>query len=160
MRIRRSLRMLRAGAIALMLTVSPAGAEEKAADNMQIAREAMQAEKKLFVAANMQMSEAEAQAFWPIYDRYQQALQQLNERYGKLIEEYAKQHDSLSDETASKLLDEAVALETDRQKARQQYLTEFRKALPIKKVARYFQIENKIQAIVNYDLAAEIPLVE
>lgn len=152
--------MLATVAATLTLTALSMDAQEKVTDNMHIVREAMQAEKKLFIAANMQLTEAEAQVFWPIYDRYQQEQQKLNERLAKLMKEYVKQHDTLSDEAAQKLLDEALAIEADRQKALRSYLLEFRKVLPVKKVARYYQLENKIQAVVNYDLAAEIPLVE
>jgi len=156
----RGMLLLGVGIVIFGFAMSARGDEKKATDNMQITREAMQAEKKLFVAANMQLSEDEAQAFWPIYERYQQELQQLNDRHGKLIEEYSKQYNSLSDEKAQELLDEALTIEAERQKALQKYLPAFRDVLPVKKVARYFQIENKIQAVVNYDLAAEIPLVE
>ncbi len=66
----------------------------------------------------------------------------------------------MTDETAKKLLADSLAVENDRQNLRQSYLPEFEKVLPSKKVMRYYQLENKISAVVNYEAAKEIPLVE
>jgi hypothetical protein len=66
----------------------------------------------------------------------------------------------MSDQTATKLMDEYLAIDAARLKLRQDYVPRFRKVLPEKQVARYYQLENKIQAAVNYELAAEIPLVK
>jgi hypothetical protein len=66
----------------------------------------------------------------------------------------------MTDAAANKLVDEAVAIESDRTKLAQSYLPNFKKVLPPPKVARYYQIENKIRAVVNYELAERIPLVK
>jgi uncharacterized protein YnzC (UPF0291/DUF896 family) len=84
----------------------------------------------------------------------------VNDRLLKLIQDYASNYNSMTNETAKKLLDESLAVEAERQKVRQSYLPKFRQVLPETKVARFYQVENKIQAIVNYDLAAGIPLVQ
>jgi len=77
--------------IGLMLSMVslPALAQDKPADNMQILREKIKADKKLLVAANMELTESEAKNFWPIYEDYQKELQKINERLGKLLESYA-----------------------------------------------------------------------
>ncbi|MCU0561120.1 MAG: hypothetical protein MUD16_13130 [Desulfobacterales bacterium] len=127
---------------------------------MQIVVEKIRADKKLFVAENMQLSDAEAKAFWPVYQAYQDELFLLRQRTGKLIQDYADAYASMSEAAAKKLLEESLAIEEAGLKLRQAYLPKFRKALPEVKVARYFQIENKIQAALYYGLAAEIPLVK
>jgi len=138
----------------------PAVAQDKPADNMQIVREKLKADKKLLVADNMQLTEAEAKTFWPVYDAYQKDLAKLGERTVKLIQDYAASYATLTNETAKKLMDESIAIDGERNKLRQSYLPKFRHVLSEVKVARYYQIESKIQAMVNYDLAAGIPLAQ
>jgi polyhydroxyalkanoate synthesis regulator phasin len=145
---------------AIMIVVVPALAQEKPADNMQILLEKIRADKKLLVAENMQLTEAEAKAFWPVFDQYQDELFILRTRTVKLIKDYVDSYGKMTNDAAKKLLDEYIMIETLGPKLRQAYLPKFRKALPEIKVARYYQIENKIQAAVMYELAAKIPLVE
>ncbi len=144
----------------LSLAALPAAAEEKPSGNMQIVVEKIRADKKLLVAENMGLSEAEAKAFWPVYAQYQDELFLLRARTAKLIQDYADAYASMNDATAKNLLDEFLAIEEVGVKLRQAYLQKFRAVLPETKVARYFQIENKIQAILYYQLAANIPLVK
>jgi hypothetical protein len=66
----------------------------------------------------------------------------------------------MTDQAAAKLVTEAVAVEADRTKLMQSYLPRFQKTLPARKVAPYYQLENKIRAVLNYELAANIPLVK
>jgi hypothetical protein len=77
-----------------------------------------------------------------------------------LITDYADAYETMTNNTAKKLLDEYMTIETLGPKLRQAYLPKFRKVLPEVKVARYYQIENKIQAALMYELAAKIPLVK
>ena len=147
--------------IALCAAVAtPLLAQDKPADNNQLVLEKVKADKKLLVAENMQLTEGEAKAFWPVYESYQRDLGKINDRLVKLINDYAASYQTMTDAAATKLSDEAVAIEADRTKLAQSYLPKFRKVLPPTKVARYYQIENKVRAVVNYELAAEIPLVK
>jgi hypothetical protein len=144
--------------VALMFSL--ASAQDKMTDDMQILIEKIKADKKLLVSENMQLSEAESKKFWPVYDQYQNELFILRTRSLKLIEDYAKNSESMTNDIAKKLLDEYLTIERLRQKVRDAYLPKFRKAIPEIKVARYYQIENKISAVVNYELAKLIPLVK
>lgn len=143
------------GALAL-----PVLAQDKPADTMQILREKIKADKKLLVAVNMDLTDKEAQAFWPIYESYQKDLGALNGRTVGLIREYAKNYQAMTDEVAKKLVGDYLAIDQDRIKVKQSYLPKLRQALPEKKVARYIQIENKIEALIRYELADNIPLVK
>jgi hypothetical protein len=139
-------------------------AEEKTSDDatMEILREKLKADKKLVVASNMALTEAEAKTFWPVYEEYQKDLQVLSDRMVKAIEAYADGYvaNTLTDEAATKLTEEAIAIEDAEAKMRKSYVGKLAKVLPGKKAARYLQIESKIRAVVRYALAAEIPLVE
>jgi hypothetical protein len=147
-------------ALAIVAAVAtPLYAQDTPADTMQIVREKIKADKKLLVAENMQLTESEAKAFWPVYESYQQDLGKINERLGKVINDYVANYKSMTDEAADKLVTEANAIEVDRTKLTQSYLPKLKKALSGKKVARYWQLENKIRAVLNYELAANIPLI-
>ena len=148
-------------AVVALLTC-PALSQDKPADNMQILREKVKADKKLLVAANMELTEAEAKGFWPVYEQYQKDLSAINQRIGRLIDSYAKDYsaNSLSDDKAQKLTAELVAIQKAEAELQASYVPKLNKVLPPKKVARYLQIENKIRAAIKYDLAANIPLVE
>jgi hypothetical protein len=129
--------------------------------NMQIMADKIKADKKAVVAANMKLSDAEAAAFWPIYEEYQKDLKDVNERLGKLILTYARSYsdNALTDEAANKMVAEALAIDRDEAAMRTKYAAKLAKVLPGKQVMRYLQIESKIRAAVRYQMAAELPLV-
>ncbi len=145
---------------AILAAGIPTSAQEKPADTMQIVLEKIRADKKLLVAENMQLTEAEAKGFWPIYGQYQDELFLLRARTAKLIADYAEAYEQMSNETAKTLLDEYLTIESLGVQLRQAYLPKFRSALPDVKVVRYYQIENKIQAALVYQIGAKIPLMK
>jgi len=149
-------------AITLLGFAPLAMAQDKPADNMQILRDKIKADKKLVVATNMELTESEAKSFWPIYDGYQKELQKINRRIVALLESYAAdfRSKSLTDDKAKKLIDEATAIEQAEVNLKSTFAPKLSKALPSIKVARYLQIENKIRAVVKYDLAQGVPLVQ
>jgi hypothetical protein len=146
--------------LVLLVFGSTVAAQEKSSGNMQILLEKIKADKKLLVAENMQLTEGEAKAFWPVYEQYQSELFLIRTRTAKLIDDYATAYDKMTDSIAKKLLDENMAIEGLRLKLNNDYLQKFRTALPETKVTRYYQIENKINAAIYYELAAGIPLIK
>ena len=148
--------------LAATLALSAFSADEKAgSSDMEILRDKVRADKKFIVAENMELTEEEAKGFWPVYEAYQADLHKINERMAKVINEYALAYNkgALMDKTARKLIDEATDIDVDEAKLKKSYVPKLSKVLPGVKVARYLQIENKIRAIVRYELAAPIPLV-
>ena len=145
-----------------MLTVFivPSMAQEKPADNMQLVREKIQTDKKLFIAQNMNLTESEAKVFWPVYEDYQKELDKLVDKTVKLIDNYAANYQTMTEEAAKEMINGYLAIETERVTLMKSFLPKFRKVLPEKKVARYYQLENKIDAVVNFGLAKQIPLVK
>ncbi|MBW1608847.1 MAG: hypothetical protein JRE07_03120 [Deltaproteobacteria bacterium] len=135
-------------------------AQEKPADNMQIVREKIKTDKKLFIAENMNLTESEAKVFWPVYENYQKDLGKLVDKTVKLIDNYAANFQTMTEEAAKELIDGYLAIEGERVTLMKSFLPKFRKVLPEKKVARYYQLENKIDAVVNFGLAKQIPLVK
>jgi hypothetical protein len=146
-------------AMLTVFIVSPM-AQEKPADNMQLVREKIKTDKKLFIAQNMNLTESEAKVFWPVYENYQKDLAKLVDKTVKLVENYAANYQTMTEEVAKELINGHLVIEGDRVTLMKSYLPKLRKVLPEKKVARYYQLENKIDAVVNYELAKLIPLVK
>jgi hypothetical protein len=146
-------------AVAAMLAL-PAVAQTSS--DMQILAEKIKADRKLVIAANMQLTEEEAKGFWPVYEAYQKDLAGINQRLLGTIKRYADAYNkgSVPDEVAKKLINEAIAIEEAEVKLKRSYVPKLEKVIPGMKVARYLQIENKIRAVVRYGLAAQIPLVQ
>jgi hypothetical protein len=159
MNTKRVLGLLVVIAVVLIGSVSaPAVAQDN--DNMEILREKLRADKKLIVAQNMQLSDAESKTFWPVYDAYQEEKSKLADRLRKVIQDYAANFQTLPDKVAKDLVDRSLAIKQDDVKLMAAYLPKFRQAVGDKKAARFYQIENKIDAIVNFELAANIPLAQ
>jgi hypothetical protein len=146
--------------IAAAVVALPVAAQT--ASDMQILAQKIKADKKLVVAANMQLTEEEAKGFWPVYDAYQKELAGINKRLVGVIKNYADVYNkgAVADEAAKKLMNDYFAIEDSELKLRRSYVPRLEKVVPGVKVARYLQIENKIRAVVRYELAAQIPLVE
>jgi len=152
---------MKAFVLATVLMV-PAMAQNAATTNMEILRQKIKADKKLVVAENLKLTDAEGAKFWPLYEAYQKDLQQINERLATAILAYADAYDKgpVTNEKAHALLDEYLAIDDAEAKLKTSMTPKILAVLPAVKAARYIQIENKIRAAVRYELAAAIPLVE
>jgi hypothetical protein len=144
----------------MILVALPAWAGEAADADFGILRDTIRANKKALVAVNLTLSDAEATAFWPLYERYEAELKAVNDRLVQLIGDYTSHYRELSDDRARTLAEDYLAVEEDRAKVRRAYFPDFAKVLPGKKAARFYQIENKMDAVIRYDLAAAIPVLE
>jgi hypothetical protein len=122
--------------------------------------DAVRANRKALVAVNLALSDEEAAKFWPLYDRYQSELAPVGDRIQALVLDYSASFKDLSDDKAKHLMDGYLAAEADRLQIRRTYLGEFEKILPGRTVARFYQLENKFDAILRYELAATIPVVD
>jgi hypothetical protein len=149
-----------------LLAAAPAMAQQPATTtpSMDSLRAALRADKRQLVAANMVLTTQENATFWPVYDAYQGDLAKLNTRMGVAIKAYADAYNAgkgtVSDAVASQLTNEYISIESDRVALMKSYLPKFSAVLPPTKVARYYQIENKLRAAVNYELADAIPLIQ
>jgi len=155
------MKLIQAVLLSLSVLLSLPATAQTATD-MKILADKVKADKKLVVAANMQLTEEEAKGFWPVYEAYQKDLAGINNRLIGTIKNYADAFNKgpVSDEAAKKLLNQAIAVEEAELKLKRSYVPKLEKVLPGVKVARYIQIETKIRALIRYELAAQIPLVE
>src|SRR6266576_432454 len=148
--------------VVISLIAPVAVAEDKIADvtDMQALRAAVKSDKKAFVASTMKLTGAEAKKFWPIYDAYQRSVDVGNQRRALAIEAVIAKDESLSNLYARNLANELIANDEAEIKARRTLHNRIMRALPPNKVARYLQLESKIRAVQDYDIATTIPLIK
>lgn len=137
-----------------------AAAQQRPTDTMEILREKVRADKKVVVAGVLDLTDTEARGFWPVYGAYQSDMIEYYDRVAKLLVDYTSAYETMSDDTATQLLGQLLALETDYAALLTRYLPRFQRVLPPRKVARFYQLENKLRALLDYQLARDIPLVK
>jgi len=127
---------------------------------VQLTRSAIQAERQAILATNLELSEKESAIFWPLYEEYRNALESAINTRVDLHNQYFASYETLTDKEAIALLNKHIAWEQEVLKVRSTYAKKMSKALSGKTAARFFQIENKMDIIVEYELAGEIPLIK
>jgi hypothetical protein len=131
-----------------------------AEESNQLRKQIMMDQKRLIIMDNMELTEEEGKAFWPVYEKHQEEIFQVNQRGAKLILAYAAAYQSLTDEQAEKLIDEYYDIQDDRLTVMKKLASDVGKVLPGKKAFRYMQVESKLLAIGRYELAKGIPLAQ
>ncbi|MFV2072390.1 MAG: hypothetical protein ACC742_07025 [Thermoanaerobaculales bacterium] len=147
---------------ALVLTlalVTPSALAQTADDAIELTRQVIQTERQAIVATNLGLDEAEGAIFWPLYREYRTAIQKVLDRKVGMLKSFAENFETLTDEQALQLLDDHLGYRRDLIKVQTTYAKKMRKVLPGTTVARFFQIENKMDAIIRYELASEVPLM-
>ncbi|HXJ85059.1 MAG TPA: hypothetical protein VMS64_40995 [Candidatus Methylomirabilis sp.] len=160
-----TMRLLLAATLASCLSTATVHAAEpgrpaKSQVDLDLLRDTIRTNRKALVAVNLALTNEEAARFWPLYDRYQSEVSGVATRVAGLVEEYITHFRDLSNEKALQLIGDYLAAEADYVQVRRSYLPEFAKILPGRAVARFYQIENKMDAVMRYDLAGTIPVVE
>jgi hypothetical protein len=135
-------------------------ADDRAQSDVDLVREAMRVDKRALVAANLELTDAEARAFWPIYGRYQKDLLATRDSLFQVVEEDTLQAVKLTDQKALELVQRYLAAQAARIQIRSSYLKEISQVLPGLKVARFYQIENKLDAVIDYAMAVRVPLAK
>jgi hypothetical protein len=144
--------------VVLTLAAAPAVPQD-VAQSLELGREAVDKQKRIVVAGSLPLSDEEADAFWPLFDQFQKELKKIDQRSDRLIAEYSAQYATLAGARAKTMINEALQIEEDRIKLKRRWLKRMEHVLPPRLLARYFQIENKFQAVVAADLAQQIPLL-
>jgi Spy/CpxP family protein refolding chaperone len=147
--------------VTLAQAPTPPKSTDKAADvtDLQQLRADIQRDKRAFIASKMNLTDAEAKKFWPIYDTYQRALDLADRRRSRAIIDYVGQGKPLSDAYAKQLATDLIAVDDGEIRARKTLQNRLMRALPPRKAARYLQLESKIRAVEAYDIAESLPLV-
>jgi hypothetical protein len=140
---------------------TPTTAQAKHADDadIQLLREDIRSERKKIVAANLPLTSAEATKFWPVYDQYVGEMKEINDARYALIKEYAQSYQTMTDAQARDLTKRSISLDSDSSQLRMKYVPEFEKVISSKKMAMFFQIDRRIDMLLNLQIASEVPLV-
>lgn len=127
-------------------------------DEIALTRAGIQARRQAIVTSAMDLTAPESAAFWPLYRDYRTDMAKVDDQLVDLIIIYAANYDSLTDELAKKLLVDYLDIERGRLDVKSRYLPRFESVLPARKVARFYQVDNKLDKKLQAELAAEIPL--
>lgn len=156
-------RLLAVAVLAFAATAAQfASAQGSIADvtDMQALRDAAKTDKKAFVASKLALTPAEAKKFWPLYDQYQRALAVVGQERAVSLEGQLSRNEPMSNPYAKQLAAASIAADDAEIRARHRLYNRLMRVLPPIKAARYLQIEAKIRAVRDYDLAAAIPLIQ
>jgi len=138
--------------------VNPAFAD--VSDEIEMVRSIVRMERKAAVEQAMQLTPAESQAFWAVYNEYEAERTRVNNRAVKVVTDYAAAYPDVGDTKAAALLTESFAADSDLLSLKKKYAKRFAKVLPPARVARFFQIERKLDAVQNLSVAEQIPLID
>jgi polyhydroxyalkanoate synthesis regulator phasin len=156
-----------AGVAVLMGPRIAAGAEPAATDerlgnfDQAIADLRAQAgqDRREIVKANMLLTNSEGATFWPLYDEYRADRNGLNDKKVALVKDYLTKRDSMTQDQAAKLTKEFFDLQRDTVKLKEKYYDKMTKVLSNRTVARFFQIDQKLDAATDMVIAANLPLI-
>ena len=126
---------------------------------IEVVRSLAETERKAVVATNLSFTPEEAEAFWPVYNEYREEMRKVGDARVKIIRDLAESFETLDNAGAEQLTKAWLEYQDERLKVRKSFLKKFNKAVPAKKTLRFVQIDNKIDAIIEFKLAEEIPLV-
>jgi len=127
--------------------------------DIALLRRNLRSEKKKLIAANLPLTETEATKFWPVYDQYALDMSKHYDQFYALIKEYAANQKTLTDAQAADMLKRWSAIQMDIAQTRQKYIPLVEKVIPGRKAAHFFQIDRRLYALMDIQVAQEIPLV-
>ena len=157
-------RFLFAGLLIAMLASSMLSAQESAVQDEVFgeARALLQMGREDIIRDEIRFSEDEAAAFWPLYDAYRGDVMAVRNRQADVVIGYLKAYrdGAVTEAQAVQMLDDALAIKSDLLKVQKKHLKQFRKSLPAWKVARFYQLENKLDAELDVQLARFVPLMD
>ena len=137
-------------------TVTPTALD----NDILLLRKDIRSQKKQVIAANLPLTDAEAQKFWPVYDEFTEQLVMINNDKYALIKEYAQNYGNMTDAQADNWTQRLLAVDANAAALRQKYWSKFSAVLPAKKTALYEQVERRAQLLIDLQLSAQIPLVQ
>ena len=128
--------------------------------DIQMLREDIRSQRKQITAANMTLTPDEATKFWPIYDQYIQETIKVNDDRWAMIKDYAAHYNAMTDQHAQEYLKRSVAIDQQLTALRAKYVSIFQKVVSTKMTAQWYQIDRRLDLLINLQLAALIPVVD
>jgi hypothetical protein len=147
-------------AIHAQATTASKDSQTVSEQDVKLLRQDLRSQKKQLIAANLTLTDAESTKFWPVYDQFSTEMTTLGDQKLALIKEYAKGFGSLTDTQAQSLLNRSLALDEAVTQLRIKYVPIINNVLPGTKTATFFQMERRISALIDLQVASQIPLVQ
>ena len=126
--------------------------------DIQLLRQDLRAQKQQLIAQNLPMTESEAIKLWAIYNRYGDELRQINDEKYRLVREYGEHWPTMTDEQALIYIRRWLEVDEQVQQLRLKYVPEVSQVLPGKKAATFFQLDRRINMMIDIQLASQLPL--
>jgi hypothetical protein len=147
------------------VSTSKGGAQAPAAQSstdqdIDLLRKDIRSQKKQIIAANLKLTDKEAEKFWPLYDQYTAELVKINDAKYSAIKDYATNYSSLSDSQATSLTQQIIGVDQSVALLRLKYVPIFGKVISGKKTALFFQLDRRLVMLIDLQLASQIPMVE
>ena len=139
-------------------SAAPEADQEDLTSDIALTRASIQLRRQAIVTSVMDLTPKESEAFWPLYRDYRVEMAKVGDRISKLLVQYSEQYDGLTDAQASQILKDWISVEKARTGVKDKYVSRFKKILPARKVMRFFQADNKLDAVINAQLASVVPL--
>jgi hypothetical protein len=138
---------------------APSATAQTVKETLDVTRQAVETQRRVLVSGALPLTEAEARAFWPLYDDYEKERRAIELRGNQLVADFMASAASLTDSQAKAMLAAALAVDEARLALRRSYSERMAKAIPPRKLVRFFQIDNKLDSVVRADISRQIPLV-
>jgi len=139
---------------------TPASGSTVSEQDIELLRSDIRSAKKQIIAENMKLTDAQGERFWPVYDAYTQEITKLGDANYALVKEYAQAYVNMTDAEADSLVQKMAALDVQTATLRQQWIPKFRDVLTGKQTALFFQLDRRINLLLNVQFAANIPIVK
>ena len=144
-----------------MAQPAPAQQDQGVSDqDIQMLRKNLRSQRKQVIAANMKLTGAEAEKFWPLYDQYVSELVKINNTKYELIKQYVQAQGNLTDAQADTTIKQWIGVDQSVSELRLKYVPAFRKVLSAKNTALFYQLDRRVQLMIDLQLASALPLVE
>jgi Spy/CpxP family protein refolding chaperone len=128
--------------------------------DIALLRSDVQAQKTDVIAHTMQLTDAQSQAFWPLYREYAGKQQAIGDQRVKLIKDYADSYDTMDDAKADELAGRMIKFDDARTKLRAEYYPKFKKAIGAKQAAKFLQVDNRLTLLVDLQIATAVPIIQ
>jgi len=129
-------------------------------EDIQMMRKDIRSQRKQIIAANLKLTDAEAEKFWPVYEQYVSDLVKINGAKYALIKQYVETHGALTDAEAETSTSQWVGVDESVAELRKKYIPIFRKVLSSKNTALFYQLDRRVQLMIDLQLAASLPMIE
>jgi flagellar biosynthesis chaperone FliJ len=145
---------------AILLLSSFALNAQNVDDFIEALKTNIKTERKAIIMESMKFTESESKAFWPIYNEFELEIDKLSAKRIKNIKDYADNYEKMTGEKANELIQNAFKFQKERLSLNESYYKKYAKALPVTTAAKYMQLENQIQMLIDLKIASELPLVK